>query len=82
MRRDFIYFGVDCRNCDARIPLVEVISAPHIYSWKLPPIDIFIVTCPTCETKAPYKQLDLVMVLLDSPATNFVTNEQFERLRF
>ena len=79
---DFIYFGVDCRSCDVRIPVVEVISAPHIYSWRLPPIDNFLVDCPVCGTSARYRQRELVMVLLHAPAENFVTNAQFERLCF
>ena len=82
MQSDFIYFGVDCRHCDARIPLVEVISAPHVHAWRLPPIDIFIVTCPKCRTKARYRRRDLEMVLLHSPAEDFVTDQQFERICF
>ena len=82
MHQDFIYFGVDCRKCDARIPLIEVVSAPHIHTWNLPPIDIFIVACQHCGATARYRQRNLVIVLLDSPAETFVPHEQFERLRF
>lgn len=82
MQQEFVYFGVDCRSCDTRIPLVELISAPHIHTWNLPPIDVFIVTCPACGVRHRYRQRDLVIVLLSVPAGNFVTNEQFERLCF
>jgi len=82
MQQDFIYFGVDCRQCDTRIPLIEVVSAPHIHTWNLPPIDIFMVSCPCCGTNARYRQRNLVIVLRDSPAECFVPHEQFERLCF
>ena len=48
-----VYFGIDCRQCDHRIPLVEVISGPRVYQWfvpRLPPFEVRCVKCGACRT--------------------------------
>ena len=50
-----VYFGIDCRRCDKRIPLVEVISGPRIYQWFVPRVPPFEVRCESCGSSRIYR---------------------------
>ena len=50
-----VYFGIDCRRCDQRIPLVEVISGPRIYQWFVPRAPPFQVRCESCGSTKTYR---------------------------
>jgi DNA-directed RNA polymerase subunit RPC12/RpoP len=50
-----VYFGIDCRRCDQRIPLVEVISGPRIYQWFVPRVRPFQVRCERCGSTRIYR---------------------------
>lgn len=56
-----VYFGIDCRRCDHRIPLVEVISGPRIYQWYVPRIPPFEVCCEKCGTARTCRSLHVIV---------------------
>jgi hypothetical protein len=56
-----VYFGVDCRRCDHRIPLVEVISGPRVYQWFVPSIPPFEVCCKECGTSHSYRSRHVIV---------------------
>ena len=56
-----VYFGVECRRCDNRIPLVEVISGPRIYQWYVPRIPPFEVCCERCGTARTYRYRHVIV---------------------
>lgn len=60
-----VYFGIDCRRCDHRIPLVEVISGPRIYQWFVPKIPPFEVRCENCGASRTYR--DRHVIVFEAP---------------
>jgi hypothetical protein len=56
-----VYFGVDCRRCDHRIPLVEVVSGPRVYQWFVPCISPFEVYCQKCGTSHTYRARHVIV---------------------
>ena len=60
-----VYFGIDCRRCDHRIPLVEVISGPRIYQWFVPQIPPFEVRCENCGASRTYR--DRHVIVFEAP---------------
>ena len=56
-----VYFGIDCRRCDHRIPLVEVISGPRVYQWFVPPVPAFKVRCENCGHSRAYRHRHVIV---------------------
>lgn len=56
-----VYFGIDCRRCDHRIPLVEVISGPRIHRWFIPCVPPFVVRCERCGESRTYRFRHLIV---------------------
>jgi hypothetical protein len=56
-----VYFGVECRSCDNRIPLVEVISGPRIYQWFVPRLPPFEVRCEKCGISRTYHHRQVIV---------------------
>jgi len=74
-----VYFGVDCRRCDNRIPLVEVISGPRIYQWFVPRVPPFEVQCDKCGCSRTYR--DRHVIVFESPTIdNFETHPAFDNV--
>jgi hypothetical protein len=74
-----VYFGVECRRCDQRIALVEVISGPRIYQWLVPRVPPFEVDCDNCGTSRRYGYRHLIV--FESPTLeNFETHPAFEHI--
>ena len=74
-----VYFGVDCRRCDHRIPLVEVISGPRVYQWFVPRLPPFEVRCTNCGTSRTYRSRH-VIVFAAPTIEDFETHLAFERV--
>ena len=72
-----VYFGVDCRQCDHRIALVEVISGPRMYQWLIPHISQFEVQCPSCGTSKTYSYRH-VIVFETATLKNFDAHPAFQ----
>jgi hypothetical protein len=74
-----VYFGVDCRRCDNRIPLVEVISGPRIYQWYVPHIPPFEVRCGECGCCRTYRYRHVIV--FEAPTlAEFETHPAFENV--
>ena len=71
-----VYFGIYCRVCDNRIPLVEVISGPKVYQWFVPNIPRFQVHCDQCGVSRIYHSRH-VFVFEAQTLTNFWKHPAF-----
>jgi hypothetical protein len=56
-----VYFGVDGRQCDNRIPLVEVISGSRIYQWFRSDVSPFEVRCGMCGVSRIYRYRHVIV---------------------
>ncbi|MFB3815357.1 MAG: hypothetical protein ACE14L_14725 [Terriglobales bacterium] len=77
-----VYFGVECRVCGERLPLVEVISAPHVTSWEIPAVKPFRVRCDRCGSQGKYVYEDLFVFPGRPPAPDFDIHPVFKYINF
>lgn len=79
---DAVYFGVECVMCRRRLPLVEVISAPHVISWQIPSVKPFRVSCDGCGAERQYAYADLFVFPGPPPAPDFDVHPVFKYMNF
>ncbi len=77
-----VYFGVQCSQCAKRLPLVEVISAPHVISWRIPFVKPFQVECAGCGATHEYRYEDLFVFPGPSPSADFDIHSVFRYIDF
>lgn len=77
-----VYFGVECPHCKRQLPLVEVISAPHVISWHIPRVKPFRVDCKACGFSREYRSEDLFVFPGPSPAPDFDMHPVFRYINF
>jgi hypothetical protein len=65
-----VYFGVECRGCENRIALVEVISGPRIYQWFVPRVPPFEVRCESCGTSRTYRLRHVIV--FEAPTLDYL----------
>jgi hypothetical protein len=78
MAAESVYFGIECRSCCERIPLVEVISGPHISGWGVPDVKPFRVLCTGCGREFEYKYRHLILFTGPEPGPHFTAHQQFK----
>lgn len=77
-----VYFGVQCPRCASRLPLVEVISAPHVISWQIPRVKPFRAECKECGFARQYSFDDLFVFPGPAPAPDFDMHPVFKYINF
>lgn len=77
-----VFFGVQCPCCSTRLPLVEVISAPHVISWWIPHVKPFRADCKECGFSREYHYEDLFVFPGPAPASDFVMHDVFRFINF
>jgi hypothetical protein len=77
-----VYFGVQCPQCAERLPMVEVISAPHVISWHIPLVKPFRAACTKCGIQREYRYEDLFVFPGPPPATDFDMHPVFRYINF
>lgn len=77
-----VYFGVECRFCGRRLPLVEVISAPHVISWQIPYVKPFRAACEQCGAEGRYAYADLIVFPGPPPQPDFDIHPVFKYMNF
>ncbi len=77
-----VYFGVQCSACGQRVPLVEVISAPHVTSWHIPQIKPFRAHCYACGRDGGYHYEDLFVFPGPPPSLDFDVHPVFKYINF
>jgi hypothetical protein len=77
-----VYFGVACRSCGRRLPLVEVISAPHVISWDIPYVKPFRAICNGCGAEQQYVYADLFVLPGPPPQSDFDVHPVFKYINF
>lgn len=77
-----VYFGVQCPYCGERLPLVEVISAPHVISWRIPEVKPFRAECTKCALACEYHFEDLFVFPGPPPRADFDVHPVFRRINF
>jgi hypothetical protein len=75
-----VYFGVECRQCERRLPLVEVISAPHVTHWTIPKMKPFRARCDGCGAERDYGFLDVIVFPGRPPSPDFDVHPVFKAL--
>lgn len=75
-----VYFGVVCRRCGERIPLLELESGPHIAGWALPAVKPFHVVCPLCQSRQDYKARQVIVFSGPPPDRSFVVHPAFRKI--
>jgi hypothetical protein len=82
MEDSSVYFGVQCYRCSSRLPLVEVISAPHVISWRIPKVKPFRADCKQCGSFGDYSYEDLFVFPGPEPAPDFDMHPVFRYINF
>jgi hypothetical protein len=77
-----VYFGVECPLCERRLPLVEVISGPHVTHWTIPKVKPFVARCNACGQERPYRFVDLFVFPGPPPAPDFDVHPVFKYINF
>lgn len=77
-----VYFGVKCETCRELLPLVEVISAPQVISWRIPPVKPFRAACCKCGSEHDYRYEDLFVFPGPPPSPDFDVHPVFKYLNF
>lgn len=77
MEDESVYFGVECRHCRKRVPLLELESGAHIACWTIPCVKPFSVACPQCQRRRDYKSRHVIVFSGPPPNRNFVAHPAF-----
>jgi hypothetical protein len=77
-----VYFGVECAICHKRLPLVEVISAPHVISWEIPHVKPFRAGCDGCKAERQYAYEDIFVFAGPPPGKDFDVHPIFKYINF
>lgn len=72
-----VYFGVECRTCLERVPLVELESGPHVACWTVPTVKPFSVVCPQCHYRHDYKARHVIVYSAPPPSRSFIVHPAF-----
>ena len=80
-QEDSVYFGVECA-CGHSLPLVEVISAPHVTHWVIPKVKPFRARCDACGAERDYRFLDVFVFSGPPPASGFDVHPVFKYINF
>lgn len=68
--------------CARRVPLVEVISAPHVISWSIPHVKPFRAMCDACGVEQQYAYKDLFVFPGPPPQPDFDVHPVFKYITF
>lgn len=68
--------------CGRLVPLVEVISAPHVISWNIPHVKPFRAMCDACGAEQQYVYEDLFVFLGPPPQSDFDVHPVFKYINF
>ena len=77
-----VYFGVECPHCKRQLPLVEVISAPHVIYWRIPHVKPFHADCKECGFTREYRYEDLFVFPGPAPGPEFDMHPVFRYINF